>query len=145
MYVRVIRIRKSLEDYFCMLSRCSHLFTDFRFFCFRSFVPVRVLFFSFNGNVRSKSGNKNSSKISLSRVTIERIPLSILFTLSIILKVAERLVRAGADVRRCRNAKRFKTNSEVFWCNRYKTDTHSKSVQNISDPALKAMDSKNLI
>ena len=97
-----------------MLSRCSHLFIDFRIFCFRCFVPVRVLFFSFNGNEQSKSGNKNSSKISLSRVTIERIPLSILVTLSIILKVAERLVRAGADVRRCKNAKRFKTNSEVF-------------------------------
>ena len=33
---------------------------------------------------------------------------------SILLKVAERLVRAGADVRRCRNAERFKTNSETF-------------------------------
>ena len=113
-----------------MLSRCSHLFLDFRIFCFRCLVPVRVLFFSFNGNVRSKSGNKNSSKISLSRVTIERIPLSILVTISIILKVAERLVRAGADVRRCKNAKRFKTNSEVFDATDIK-QTHTQKVYKI--------------
>ena len=70
------------------------------------------------------------SKILLSWVTIERIPLSILFTISIILKVTERLVRAGADVRRCKNAKRFKTNSEVFDATDIK-QTHTQKVYKI--------------
>ena len=130
MYVRVIRIRKSLEDLILHALKMFSLVHRFQNFCFCSFVPVRVFFFSFNGNERSKSGNKNSSKISLSRVTIERIPLSILFTLSIILKVAERLVRAGADVRRCKNAKRFKTNSEVFDATDIK-QTHTQKVYKI--------------
>ena len=110
----MILIRKSLEDLILHALKMFSLVHRIQNFLFSFFCSRAGTFFSFNGNERSKSGNKNSSKISLSRVTIERIPLSILFTLSIILKVAERLVRAGADVRRCKNAKRFKTNSEVF-------------------------------